>query len=85
MRECVYREVLQCVNVFVEKALTLIDHRCEVNAHDMEGMTPLHLAVEHILNDVAITLVEEGANINAPERFGYTPLHIAVDRGNSDF
>ena len=50
----------------------------------MEGMTPLHLAIEQFLNDVAITLVEDGANINAPERFGWTPLHIAVDRGMYD-
>ena len=64
-----------------EKALTLIRSSCEVNVHDMEGMTPLHLAIEQFLNDVAITLVEEGANINARERFGWTPLHIAVDRG----
>ena len=71
------------MNGFSEKALTLIESRCEVNVHDMEGMTPLHLAVEQFLNDVAITLIEEGADINAPERFGWTPLHIAVDRGRT--
>ncbi len=59
-----------------------MEHGCDINTEDAEGMSPLHLAVEQALGDVVRHLVEGGANINA-QRLGWTPLHIAVDEGDS--
>ncbi len=53
----------------------------DITSCDMEGMTPLHLAVDRFENEVAMALVEAGVSVNEWERCGWTPLHIAVDRG----
>ena len=68
------------VNVFVS-----VPH-CDVNFHNGEQMSPLHLAVrDNSMNTVALLLSDEHekqANPNLQNRQGQTPLHLAASNGN---
>lgn len=60
----------------VEVVRTLIDNGANVNARDVFGRTPLHLAVSH--PRVIALLLEAGANVDARDSLSNTPLHRAV-------
>lgn len=49
---------------------------------DVEGNTPLHVAVEVLKNEIAImqTLIVYGSNVNEPNAIGATPLHYVALR-----
>jgi ankyrin repeat protein len=51
----------------------LIENGAEVNAKDVLGRTPLHLAVHH--PGVVRLLIQSGANVNARDFLQNTPLH----------
>ena len=54
-----------------------------VNARDVEGMTPLHVAAgRNRYPAVVAELVEGGADLNARDRHGNTPLHASRRNGN---
>ena len=56
----------------------LIRAGAEVDAVDLDGMTPLHCAAMHDRYDVAQILIDSGADINATDDAEDTPLHLAV-------
>lgn len=58
--------------------------RCDPNAADHSGMTPLHCAAFIGLPAAVPMLVEAGANIDARDTFGDTPLHTAAMKGYTD-
>lgn len=72
----------------------LIYAGADINARDMYGLTPLHVAtlrdsnMRHLSSfvcyQVAIiaTLILYGADVNARDKNGQTPLHCAACRGN---
>ena len=60
----------------VEVVQTLIDNGANVNARDVFGRTPLHLAVGHPA--IIALLLEAGANVDARDSLSNTPLHRAV-------
>ena len=62
----------ECVDV-------LIKNKVNVNAKDMEGITPLHL-----VRDVCIAqkLIDNGARVNARSNDGASPLMFAAKRGD---
>ncbi|MFP4374136.1 MAG: ankyrin repeat domain-containing protein [Spirochaetaceae bacterium] len=60
----------------VEVVRTLIDNGADVNASDVFGRTPLHLAVSH--PEVVELLLDAGAGVDARDQLSNTPLHRAV-------
>ena len=61
-----------------EVAELLLTIGTEVNAKDIRGNTPLHLAAFKGCREVAGLLVAKGAEINAENGVSWTPLHAAV-------
>lgn len=45
---------------------------------DIEGYTPLHLAILHDHHIFARALLELGADVNAKGKLAFTPLHLAL-------
>ncbi|KAJ5071113.1 serine/threonine-protein kinase tnni3k-related [Anaeramoeba ignava] len=57
----------------------LLDEGYDVNTkNEMDGKTPLHIAVQEGKNEVIKMLLEKGANPNECDVYGATPLKIAV-------
>lgn len=53
-----------------------------VNAVNLSGRSPLHLAVLHKKEQLAQEMIGHGADVNLPDRQGMTPLHEAADTAN---
>ncbi len=54
-------------------------HPPDLAARDLDGRTPLHLAVRDRLPSLAASLIAQGADVNARDTQGVTPLHLAVE------
>lgn len=52
-----------------------------IEAQDVDGVTPLHIAALHNLDRQARPLLEAGANFNLPDKTGYSPLLWAARGG----
>ena len=53
-----------------------------VNAVNIYGRTPLHLALLHKHESLAVSMIDAGASVNIPDKQGATPLHDAAEIGN---
>ena len=51
----------------------------DVEAHNNDGETPLHIMVRRRRLGCAIALISSGANIEARDKDGNTPLHFAAE------
>ncbi len=60
-----------------EIAELLIAKGADVDAMDMQGMTPLNMAASAGHTGIAKLLISKGANVNAKDNQGLTPLHRA--------
>ncbi len=71
---------LQLHNQTAGELMEVKDQTAEelMKATDINGRTPLHLAVYSGDQDTVNTLLELGAEINARDKVGYTPLHWAA-------
>ena len=54
----------------------------DINAHDDQGNTSLHYAIQNNDLEMIKILLSEGADINRINTLGYTPLHLAVQLQN---
>ena len=61
---------------------SLIQHKADVNAPQVDGSTALHWAVHNDDLPTAKALIEAGANVKAANRYGVTPLTLACTNGN---
>lgn len=63
-----------------DKARLLLERGANPNTQDIDGRTPLHLAIasQRITFDFIQRLVEAGANINQEDGNNYTPLYEAA-------
>jgi ankyrin repeat protein len=57
---------------------SLLKQRVDVNAPDVDGMTPLHWAAHWGELETVKLLLAAGANAKAANRYGVTPLHEAT-------
>jgi ankyrin repeat protein len=62
----------------------LLKQRADVNAADIEGMTPLHWAAHWNDLETVKLLLAAGARAAAANRYGVTPLHEAATVANAD-
>ena len=71
---------------FIEIAKTLLQNRANIEAKDVHGRTPLHVAVVLNQTDMAKFLIENGAQINAQcmGASGRNSLHLAVFRNDHE-
>ena len=58
-------------------------HASEINCHDEDGMTPLHLACFYRIAPVVKWLVVNGADKRAANRGGQTPLDFVLKIQNN--
>lgn len=67
----------------LEVAKYLIDNGANVNAKDIEGLTPLIWHVLHRNYEIVELLVEQGADITCEDRFGKNALYYLDLCGNT--
>ena len=65
-----------------ESAQKLLRQKCDVNASQVDGMTPLHWAAYHDDAKVAQQLLDAGAKPGIENRYGVSPLYSACQNGN---
>jgi ankyrin repeat protein len=65
-------------------AQDLSTNKCDLNARDDAGRTPLDLAVIHCQTNVISLLLDRGAKTNIRAQGGATPLHLAAQEGCVD-
>ena len=56
-----------------------------LNISDNEGITPLHIALEHNYTELVKYLFEHGTDINSKSNCGRTAFHLAVINNNKEF
>jgi ankyrin repeat protein len=69
----------------IEAADALIAGGSDINQKDVDGNTPLVLAILNKHYDLAQTLINKGADVNAANKDGRTPLYTAVEIRNEDW
>ena len=57
----------------------LIQYGAKIDAKDVEGQTPLHLAAHSRNSSKALILLEFGASLKIRNRDGFTPLEVALN------
>jgi len=60
-----------------------LEYGADVNARDVNGLTPAHYAVQEDAVPILIALLDAGSDINAIDIHGNTLLHIAASRGSA--
>lgn len=56
----------------------LLDSGADIEAHNHDGETPLHIMARHKRLDCTIVLLSRGAEVNSQSKDGSTPLHQAA-------
>src|SRR6202012_3475523 len=61
----------------------LAERGADVNKHDSNYTTPLHIAAYHQCLKLVRVLLNHGANVNAKNILGWTPLHVVLSIHNT--
>ena len=71
-------------DVLKDKVLVkrLLERNADPNTFDMDGVPPLHHAMQAGTREVAEILIAAGTNLNIPDASGATFLNVMVGRGN---
>lgn len=73
-----------CLRGLIKETEALLNANAEVNIHDDNGSTPMHLAAHYgwplILR--ALTVLGKHVDVNANDNRGYTPLDVLTDAGH---
>ena len=64
--------------------LKLLQQGADVNAQDIDGLTPLSLAAGNGHTEVAQLLIQNHADVNAKDNYGETPLIWAASSGHTE-
>lgn len=81
-----FKALLQAVeNGDLENVALLFKKGANVNAKDINGLTPLHHAAAFGYENIVNLLLEKGADVNARDINNLTPLHYAASMGYVDF
>lgn len=62
----------------VERVRLLVGQKCDINAANGTGSTPLHLASDSEIARILLDGNTEKVNVNAVDNTGNSPLHVAV-------
>ena len=65
-----------------DRASFLLDRGADVNALNLEGFAPLHLAARDRIPEMVKLLLARGAQVDRPDRDGWTPLLQSVLRND---
>ena len=68
-----YSSSYECVNFLIQKKINDIN----INCQDLEGNTPLHLAISSGVAKIVRLLLQNGASINIKNNSGLTPAQLA--------
>lgn len=69
--------LVHCIYIFMY-ILLLLQHLLSALAADIQGMTPLHYAVDRGNQDIVMLLLDNSADVNSQDACGETPLMLAV-------
>jgi ankyrin repeat protein len=64
------------------RAMIWIHAGFSINAQDMKGNTPLHVATYYMHDRILDMLLQNGAKVNIRNQDGYTALHVAAYKNN---
>lgn len=67
---------------FVNLINVLLDFKANINIKDVNGKTPLRLAVTMNKENIAKLLIDRGANVNAKDKFQESIIQAALSRNN---
>lgn len=89
--------IIRCINFYskgmsngereqkiIEMLNTLIDNGADINKHDSQERTPLHLAISYGYRDVVGFLIKKGSIVNIKDGRNQTPLDHALSMGKED-
>ena len=78
-----YNLLLICLFIFAEHSNIecvdlMVSLRCDINARDKLGRTPLHYAAATAQYQCVLSLVANGSSLTVTDKLNRTPLHYAA-------
>mmetsp|Transcript_23103 Transcript_23103/g.47903 ORF Transcript_23103/g.47903 Transcript_23103/m.47903 type:complete len:2455 (+) Transcript_23103:3757-11121(+) len=80
--EALYEMIVAAAEGDGKKVKDLLLQGLDINTHDFDKRTTLHLAAAQGNSKVVQLLLKEGADVHAVDRYGNNPLHEAVSNGH---
>ena len=64
---------------YLDHVLVLLSEQADLSIEDIDGNTPLLLAIRSRLEETVICLLSAGADVSIPDKNGKTALHVAAE------